>query len=111
MLAVQFARLIEMNSEQERALLPAERATRCRTEEVMALQLNTGDPPKASSPQAGARGDALEPGDADLWSSVETAAQTSLPEFLCRQRWYPAKDQGAPEVSRLSLIPWRFGTG
>jgi hypothetical protein len=37
------ALMLEMNSEQERALLREERATRCRTKDITALQLNTDE--------------------------------------------------------------------
>ena len=31
-------------------------------------------------------------------------AEVALPEFLCRQRWYPAKDAGKPGVKLSALL-------
>ena len=38
-------------------------------------------------------------------SGVETAAAAALPDFLLRQRWYPAKDAGRPAVTLSTLLP------
>src|SRR6267143_1497996 len=37
---------------------------------------------------------------------VERLAEAALPEFLCRQRWYPAKDAGKPGVKLSALLPF-----
>jgi trehalose synthase-fused probable maltokinase len=39
------------------------------------------------------------------WASVARTAETALPKFLCRQRWFPAKSSAAPTVSLMCLIP------
>ncbi|MDB6010699.1 MAG: malQ [Gammaproteobacteria bacterium] len=39
------------------------------------------------------------------WATVARTAETALPKFLCRQRWFPAKDAGEPTVSLVCLIP------
>jgi malto-oligosyltrehalose trehalohydrolase/4-alpha-glucanotransferase len=42
-----------------------------------------------------------------LWPfGAEAAAAAALPDFLLRQRWYPAKDAGRPEVALATLIPF-----
>ncbi|MBV8401461.1 MAG: putative maltokinase, partial [Acetobacteraceae bacterium] len=38
-------------------------------------------------------------------SGLETLAEAELPDFLQRQRWYPAKDSGAPDVALSALLP------
>jgi maltose alpha-D-glucosyltransferase/alpha-amylase len=39
------------------------------------------------------------------WATVARTAETALPKFLCRQRWFPAKDAGEPGVSLVCLVP------
>jgi 4-alpha-glucanotransferase len=34
------------------------------------------------------------------------SAQAALPDFLLRQRWYPAKDAGRPEVESVAIRPF-----
>jgi trehalose synthase-fused probable maltokinase len=34
-----------------------------------------------------------------------SAAQAALPAFLLKQRWYPAKNLGPPEITPLSVVP------
>jgi malto-oligosyltrehalose trehalohydrolase/4-alpha-glucanotransferase len=42
---------------------------------------------------------------ADPWPhEAETAAAAALPDFLLRQRWYPAKDAGRPAVALSTLL-------
>ena len=36
---------------------------------------------------------------------LETLAKSGLPDFLRRQRWYPAKDAGTPDVALSVLLP------
>jgi malto-oligosyltrehalose trehalohydrolase/4-alpha-glucanotransferase len=44
---------------------------------------------------------------AALWpSGIEAAAAAALPDFLLRQRWYPAKDAGRPAVALARLLPF-----
>src|SRR5216683_3289724 len=44
---------------------------------------------------------------AEVWSpGLEALAQVALPDFLLRQRWYPAKDAGRPAVALSSLFPF-----
>jgi trehalose synthase-fused probable maltokinase len=46
-------------------------------------------------------------GSADHWPlAVAAIAEAALPEFLLRQRWYPAKDAGLPEVKLAVLEPF-----
>ena len=41
------------------------------------------------------------------WSSIlENIAEASLPAFLRRQRWYPAKDAGSPTAKVSALLPF-----
>jgi hypothetical protein len=42
----------------------------------------------------------------DWWRSVQAAAEAALPRFLLRQRWFPAKDSGPPQVSLVFLQPF-----
>jgi trehalose synthase-fused probable maltokinase len=37
---------------------------------------------------------------------LETLAQSALPDFLQRQRWYPAKNSDTPEVALSGLLPF-----
>jgi trehalose synthase-fused probable maltokinase len=40
------------------------------------------------------------------WSTgLEARAQATLPDFLLRQRWYPAKDAGRPEIAPKAVLP------
>ncbi len=39
-------------------------------------------------------------------SGLETLAESKLPEFLGRQRWYPAKNSGTPDVALSVLLPF-----
>jgi 4-alpha-glucanotransferase len=39
-------------------------------------------------------------------SVIVLSAQAALPEFLLRQRWYPAKDVGRPHVENVALLPF-----
>ncbi|MBR0664774.1 malto-oligosyltrehalose trehalohydrolase [Roseomonas hellenica] len=44
---------------------------------------------------------------AEAWpAGLEEIAKAALPEFLLRQRWYPAKDAGHPAVTLSALIPF-----
>jgi trehalose synthase-fused probable maltokinase len=50
----------------------------------------------------------LDLGKIDGWpAGVEALAEAALPNFLLRQRWYPAKDAGRPEVRLAALAPLR----
>ena len=41
------------------------------------------------------------------WPSVlQKCAERALPDFLQRQRWYPAKDAGTPVVTLSALLPF-----
>jgi malto-oligosyltrehalose trehalohydrolase/4-alpha-glucanotransferase len=45
--------------------------------------------------------------DRVAWSTgLEVAAEAGLPDFLLRQRWYPAKDAGRPVVALSTLLPF-----
>jgi malto-oligosyltrehalose trehalohydrolase len=47
-------------------------------------------------------------GKIDGWpAGVEALAEAALPDFLLRQRWYPAKDADRPEVRLAALAPLR----
>jgi Maltokinase N-terminal cap domain len=51
--------------------------------------------------------DAAPSRSADAWPpGLEAAARAALPDFLLRQRWYPAKDAGRPEVAPATLVPF-----
>ena len=39
-------------------------------------------------------------------TGLEAAALAALPDFLLRQRWYPAKDAGRPAVALSALLPF-----
>jgi malto-oligosyltrehalose trehalohydrolase len=39
------------------------------------------------------------------WAALQETARGALPEFLMRQRWYPAKDAGRPEVQVVDWLP------
>ncbi len=39
------------------------------------------------------------------WRAAAHAAETALPEFLLRHRWYPAKDAGRPHVQLAEFAP------
>ncbi|WP_239002790.1 malto-oligosyltrehalose trehalohydrolase [Rhodovastum atsumiense] len=42
---------------------------------------------------------------AESWpSGLEAVAEAALPDFLLRQRWYPAKDAGRPAVTLATLV-------
>ena len=41
----------------------------------------------------------------DFWDAAVTAASGGMPDFLLRQRWYPAKDAGRPAVEIAKLLP------
>jgi malto-oligosyltrehalose trehalohydrolase len=41
-----------------------------------------------------------------IWFALRATAEGALPEFLMRQRWYPAKDVGKPTVQALTLLPF-----
>ncbi len=46
--------------------------------------------------------------EADVWAlggPLLTYVAEALPQYFMRQRWYPAKDAGPPEVSLISLTP------
>ncbi|WP_135470324.1 malto-oligosyltrehalose trehalohydrolase [Crenalkalicoccus roseus] len=47
-------------------------------------------------------------GPASAWpaAGLEARAAAALPDFLLRQRWYPAKDAGRPEVALATLLPF-----
>jgi malto-oligosyltrehalose trehalohydrolase len=48
----------------------------------------------------------LETATKDGWPSGSVAAaEAALPDFLLRQRWYPAKDAGRPGVKLSALVP------
>ena len=38
-------------------------------------------------------------------TGLEALAQATLPDFLLRQRWYPAKDAGRPEIAPKAVLP------
>jgi hypothetical protein len=40
-----------------------------------------------------------------LASTRASARRGALPKFLCRQRWFPAKDSGEPNACLVCLIP------
>ncbi len=42
--------------------------------------------------------------DDDLWSTLQARLEEALPEFLLRQRWYPAKDAGRAQVALARAI-------
>ena len=48
-----------------------------------------------------------EPGTPDWPSGLEALVESELPDFLQRQRWYPAKDSGMPHVALSALLPFR----
>ncbi len=55
--------------------------------------------------QQGPRRHVYDPGAA--WpEGLEAAALAALPDFLLRQRWYPAKDASRPAVARSTLMPF-----
>jgi hypothetical protein len=39
-------------------------------------------------------------------ASLQSLAEAGLPDFLLRQRWYPAKDAGPPEVRLAGWVPF-----
>ncbi len=44
---------------------------------------------------------------AAVWpTGLEAVAQAALPDFLLKQRWYPAKDAGRPAVALSALLPF-----
>jgi malto-oligosyltrehalose trehalohydrolase len=46
-------------------------------------------------------------GSAEAWpAELEKLAEAELPEFLLRQRWYPAKDAGRPVAVLSALVPF-----
>ena len=52
------------------------------------------------------QGTALAP-LAEVWPrGLEVLVQVALPDFLLRQRWYPAKDAGRPVVALSALLPF-----
>jgi malto-oligosyltrehalose trehalohydrolase/4-alpha-glucanotransferase len=69
----------------------------------------TASDPFAPSPTTPAITPAVaDPHDAgsNSWpEDVEPVLLAALPDFLMRQRWYPAKDAGKPVVSRRALQP------
>lgn len=45
-------------------------------------------------------------GNEDAWPiGLEALAEAALPDFLLKQRWYPAKDAGRPVVRLAALVP------
>lgn len=51
--------------------------------------------------------DAAPSKPAAAWpAGLEAAALAALPDFLLKQRWYPAKDAGRPAVARSALLPF-----
>lgn len=47
-----------------------------------------------------------EPAVYNWTRSVLDCAEAGLPDFLQRQRWYPAKDAGNPSVTLTALLPF-----
>ncbi len=45
--------------------------------------------------------------DDAFWNAAKTAAKNGLPDYLLRQRWYPAKDAGRPSVQNADFLPFR----
>ena len=48
----------------------------------------------------------LEGDRIQMWHALRATAESALPDFLMRQRWYPAKDVGKPTVQALTLLPF-----
>jgi len=40
-----------------------------------------------------------------FWKAAKAAVESALPEFLLKQRWYPAKGQGGPTVRDREFFP------
>jgi len=56
---------------------------------------------------ASSSGSASAPPASLVWpSGLQKAAEAALPDFLLRQRWYPAKDAGRPAVALAALVPF-----
>jgi hypothetical protein len=61
---------------------------------------------RASSPASGAEQAGSRSDESELWSVVTRIAERVLPDFLMKQRWYPAKDAGRSEVAAAALVPF-----
>ncbi len=60
-----------------------------------------------SSPHRPAENDPAVSNPGAAWpEGLDAAALAALPDFLLRQRWYPAKDAGRPAVALSALLPF-----
>jgi trehalose synthase-fused probable maltokinase len=59
-----------------------------------------------SHPPIRSRPDDPPTGAVDWPDGLEALAEAALPDFLLRQRWYPRKDAGLPQVRLSKLVPF-----